>query len=117
MVTETTQTNGVTQPMNLVAALNLLQTTDECLRYFDSTTNTDFYVTRDVVSRVVRKNGKRVKETVVSWSGSNKYGEQHTFNIADFENVNWYLMDFDENGNPVWESPNIRKDTSEVTGD
>lgn len=101
-----TQTvDKIKQPMDLAAALNLLKTTDECLRYFDETTNSDFYVTRDVVSRVVRKNGKRVKETVVAWTGSNKYGEQHSFNIADFENVNWYLMDFDEDGNPIWEVP------------
>lgn len=114
--TETTQVTEVTQPMNLEAAMNLLRTTDECLRYHDGGDGSkDFYITRDTVTRIVRKNGKRVKEIIENWIAFNIYNNaHHDINIADLGGVNWYLMDFDEDGNPVWDLP-PKNNTEEET--
>lgn len=104
----------IIEPMNLEAAMNLLRTTDECLRCYDAEKNVDFYVTKDVVNRRVFKNGKRVNVAVEKWTGFDKYGEQHNISISDLGSTIWYLMNFDEEGNPIWTAPITSDESSEV---
>lgn len=93
--------NKVTEPFNLETALRYMRQNKEFIRC--QTSDQDFYMYLDEVKRPVIKDGKRELITTETVLAFNQWGSLAvTLNISDLFNDCYYLMRFDEEGNPIW---------------
>lgn len=98
----------ITEPFDLATALKYMKENGEFIRC--KTANVDFYMYRDVQKRPGIVNGKRQfvdVETV--WAFNQWGGTTTTINVADLFHEQFYIMQFDENGNPDWSEPTAKE--------
>lgn len=94
----------VTQPFDLATALAYMKENGEYIRCKNA--QIDFYMHRVVQRRPAYVNGRRqfveveTVQAITQWGGV-----AATINIADLFNEDFYIMKFDENGNPDWSEP------------
>ena len=99
----------ITEPFDLATALVYMKENGEFIRCKSATQ--DFYMYRDVQKRPAVVNGRRQFvdiETV--WAFNQWGGTAATINIADLFNEEFYIMQFNENGNPDWTDPTLPKE-------
>lgn len=102
----------VTEPFDLATALKYMKENGEFIRCKNAVN--DFYMHRDVQRRPVITNGRRtLKEVETIWAFNQWGGAIVTLNIADLFNLEYYIMTFDENGNPDWSEPGIPTEIQE----
>ncbi|NQP58277.1 hypothetical protein HO913_02940 [Streptococcus suis] len=110
-MTETTNNtlldlSTITEPFDLATALVYMKENGEFIRCKSATQ--DFYMYRDVQKLPAVVNGRRQFvdiETV--WAFNQWGGTTTTINVADLFNEEFYVMKFDENGNPDWSDPTV----------
>lgn len=94
----------VTQPFDLATALKYMKENGEFIRCKNA--QMDCYMYRDVQRRPAIVGGRRqfveveTVQAITQWGGT-----ATTINIADLFNEDFYIMKFDENGNPDWSEP------------
>lgn len=96
----------ITEPFDLATALVYMKENGEFIRCKSATQ--DFYMYRDVQKRPAVVDGRRQFvdiETV--WAFNQWGGTTTTINVADLFNEEFYIMQFDENGNPDWSDPTV----------
>ncbi|HFI0113207.1 TPA: hypothetical protein ACGO7C_000299 [Streptococcus suis] len=93
-----------TQPFDLATALTYMKEHGEFIRCKSATQ--DFYMYRDVQKRPAIVNGRRKFVDVETIWAFNQWGSTTTtINIADMLNEEYWIMKFDEHGNPDWTEP------------
>ncbi|HEM5269880.1 TPA: hypothetical protein U1351_001524 [Streptococcus suis] len=93
-----------TQPFDLATALTYMKEHGEFIRC--KSANQDFYMYRDVQKRPAIVNGRRKFVDVETiWAFNQWGGTAVTINIADMLNEEYWIMKFDEHGNPDWSDP------------
>ncbi|HEM4919342.1 TPA: hypothetical protein U1153_001148 [Streptococcus suis] len=98
-----------TQPFDLATALVYMKEHGEFIRC--KSANQDFYMYRDVQKRPAIVNGRRKFVDVETILAFNQWGgTAATINIADMLNEEYWIMKFDENGNPDWTDPTLPKE-------
>ncbi|HFI0461415.1 TPA: hypothetical protein ACGO2S_000247 [Streptococcus suis] len=108
-MTETTNNtlldlSTITEPFDLATALQYMKEHGEFIRC--KSANQDFYMYRDVQKRPAIVNGRRKFVDVETiWVFNQWGGTAVTINIADMLNEEYWIMKFDENGNPDWTDP------------
>ena len=113
-MTETTNNtlldlSTITEPFDLATALVYMKENGEFIRCKSETQ--DFYMYRDVQKRPAVVDGRRQFVDVESVWAYNKWGGISTsINVADLFNLEYYIMRFDENGNPDWTDPTLPKE-------
>lgn len=108
-MTETTLLNleETTQPFDLATALTYMKENGEFIRC--KNTQNDFYMYRDVQKRPVIIDGRRqFKDVETIWAFTQWGGAVASINIADMLNEEFWIMKFDENGNPDWSEPETK---------
>ena len=96
----------ITEPFDLATALVYMKENGEFIRCKSETQ--DFYMYRDVQRRPTVVNGQRQYVDVESvWAYNQWGGTTTTINVADLFNLEYYIMTFDENGNPDWTEPHL----------
>lgn len=107
-MTETTNNtlldlSTITEPFDLATALVYMKENGEFIRCKSATQ--DFYMYRDVQKRPAVVDGRRQYVDVESvWA----YTQCSTsINVADLFKADFYIMKFDENGNPDWSDPTV----------
>ncbi|HEM3893457.1 TPA: hypothetical protein U1V04_001070 [Streptococcus suis] len=113
-MTETTNNtlldlSTITEPFDLATALVYMKENGEFIRCKSATQ--DFYMCRDVQKRPAIVNGRRkFVEVETVWAFNQWGGTTTTINVADLFNEEFYIMQFDENGNPDWTDPTLPKE-------
>ncbi|WP_105157143.1 hypothetical protein [Streptococcus suis] len=108
-MTETTNNtlldlSTITEPFDLATALVYMKEHGEFIRCKSATQ--DFYMYRDVQKRPAIVNGRRKFVDVETiWAFNQWGGTAATINIADMLNEEYWIMKFDEHGNPDWSDP------------
>ena len=96
----------ITEPFDLATALVYMKENGEFIRCKSETQ--DFYMYRDVQKRPAVVDGRRQYVDVDSVWAYNQWGGISTsINIADLFKKDFYVMKFDENGNPDWSQPAV----------
>ena len=96
----------ITEPFDLATALVYMKEHGEFIRCKSEAH--DFYMYRDVQKRPTIVNGRRQFVDVESVWAYNQWGGISTsINIADMFKNDFYIMKFDENGNPDWSQPTV----------
>lgn len=104
------------QPFDLATALTYMKENGEFIRCKSATQ--DFYMYIDVQKRPAVVNGRRKFITVETISVFNQWGSITTsVNITDMLNEEYWIMQFDENGNPDWSDPNVMEATGQTEGE
>lgn len=99
----------ITQPFDLATALKYMKENGEFIRCKNA--QTDFYMYRDVQKRPALVKGRRqFVEVETVWAFNQWGGTTTTINVADLFNEEFYVMKFDENGNPDWSEPDVTKE-------
>ncbi|GGE26829.1 hypothetical protein [Streptococcus himalayensis] len=99
----------VTEPFNLETALSYMRKNGEFIRC--KTLEQDFYMYLEEVRRPVLKNGKRQLVTTEMVWAFNQWGSTAlTLNLSDLFQDCFYLMRFDEFGNPDWSDPSLEEE-------
>ena len=96
----------VTEPFDLATALVYMKENGEFIRCKNATQ--DFYMYRDVQKRPSVVNGRRQfvdVETVLAYTQWG--GISTSINIADLFKKDFYVMKFDEDGNPDWSEQTV----------
>ncbi|HEM6081653.1 TPA: hypothetical protein U2B95_000064 [Streptococcus suis] len=94
----------ITEPFDLATALQYMKENGEFIRCKNATN--DFYMYRDVQRRPGIVNGRRqFVEVETVWAFNQWGGTTTTINVADLFNEEFFIMQFDENGNPDWKDP------------
>lgn len=102
----------VTQPFDLATALQYMTENGEFIRC--KTADQDFYMYRDVQQRPVIVNGRRqLIEVETVWSYHQWGGVASSINVSDLFNKQFYIMGFDETGQPDWSDPMIEEKKEE----
>lgn len=102
----------VTEPFNLETALSYMRKNGEFIRC--KTSEQDFYMYLEEVHRPAIKNGKRqLVTTEIVWAFNQWGSTTLTLNLSDLFHECYYLMRFDENGEPDWSAPRTSKGESE----
>lgn len=97
----------ITEPFDLATALKYMKENGEFIRCKNAVN--DFYMYRDVQKRPVIVNGRRqFKDVETVWAFNQWGGTATTINVADLFNLEYYIMTFDENGNPDWTDPTVK---------
>ncbi|MGQ7338045.1 hypothetical protein ACTGYP_09075 [Streptococcus suis] len=113
-MTETTNNtlldlSTITEPFDFATALVYMKEHGEFVRC--KSANQDFYMYRDVQKRPTIVNGRRqFVEVETVWAFNQWGGTTTTINVADLFNEEFYIMQFDENGNPDWTDPTLPKE-------
>ncbi|CQR24986.1 hypothetical protein BN1356_01329 [Streptococcus varani] len=95
----------IKEPFDLETALSYMRKNGEFIRC--KTSEQDFYMYVEEVRRPAIKNGKRQLITMETVWAFNQWGSTTlTLNITDLFSHCFYLMRFDEEGNPDWSDPN-----------
>lgn len=95
---------NITEPFDLATALKYMKDNGEFIRCKNATN--DFYMYRDVQKRPVVINGRRqFKDVETVWAFNQWGGTTTTINVTDLFNEEFYIMKFDEVGNPDWTEP------------
>lgn len=103
----------VNEPFDLATALSYMKKNGEFIRC--QTPEQDFYMYLEEVRRPAIKDGKRQLVTTEKVWAFNQWGSTVlTLNLSDLFHDCYYLMRFDETGNPDWSDP-ISLIESEVT--
>ena len=98
-----------TEPFDLATALKYMKENGEFIRCKNATN--DFYMYRDVQKRPAVVNGRRQFVDVESvWAYTQWGGVSTSINISDLFKKDFYVMKFDENGNPDWTDPAVSSD-------
>ena len=96
----------ITEPFDLATALVYMKDHGEFIRCKSATQG--FYMYRDVQKRPAVVNGKRQFVDVESvWAYNHWGGISTSINVADLFKTDYYIMKFDENGNPDWSEPTV----------
>lgn len=96
----------ITEPFDLATALGYMKENGEFIRCKSEAH--DFYMYRDVQRRPAVVNGQRQYVDVESVSAYTQWGGISTsINISDLFKDNFYVMKFDEIGNPDWSEPTV----------
>ena len=99
----------ITEPFDLATALQYMKENGEFIRCKSETQ--DFYMYHDVQKRPTVVNGRRKFVDVESVLAYNQWGGiSISINIADMFKKDFYVMKFDENGNPDWTDPTLPKE-------
>ncbi|HEM5984288.1 TPA: hypothetical protein U2B44_000691 [Streptococcus suis] len=94
----------ITEPFDLATALQYMKEHGEFIRCKSATQ--DFYMYRDVQKRPAIVNGRRKFVDVETIWALNQWGSTTTtIDIADMLNEEYWIMKFDEHGNPDWSDP------------
>ena len=110
-MTETTNNtlldlSTITEPFDLETALGYMKENGEFIRCKSDTQ--DFYMYRDVQKRPTVVNGQRQFVDVESvWAFNQWGGTTTTINVSELFNEDYYIMKFDEIGNPDWSEPTV----------
>ncbi|WP_369351045.1 hypothetical protein AB6M97_02085 [Streptococcus hillyeri] len=97
----------ITEPFDLATALQYMKENGEFIRCKNA--NNDFYMYRDVQKRPAVVKGKRqLVEVETVWAFNPWGGTTTTINVAGLFNEEFYIMKFDENGNPDWTDPTVK---------
>ena len=95
----------VVQPFNLSQALKYMNENGEFIRCKNDTQ--DFYMYLDVQKRPAIVNGKRqFVEIETVWAFNQWGGTPTTIGISDLFKNEFYIMSFNDQGEPVWTDPN-----------
>lgn len=95
---------NITEPFDLATALKYMKENGEFIRCKNDVN--DFYMYRDVQKRPVIVNGRRqFKDVETVWTFNQWGGTTTTINVTDLFNEEFYIMKFDEAGNPDWTEP------------
>lgn len=96
----------ITEPFDLATALVYMKENGEFIRCKSETQ--DFYMYRDVQRRPAVVDGRRQYVDVESvWAYNQWGGTTTTINVSDLFKEDYYIMKFDENGNPDWSEPTV----------
>ncbi|MBF0778704.1 hypothetical protein [Streptococcus cuniculi] len=96
--------DNVTEPFDLECALSYMRKNGEFIRC--KTAEQDFYMYLEEIKRPAIKNGKRQLVTTETVWAFNQWGSTTlTLNISELFQDCFYLMRFDENGQPDWSDP------------
>jgi raw score 30.78 len=96
----------ITEPFDLATALRYMKENGEFIRCKNA--SNDFYMYRDVQKRPVIVNGRRqFKDVEIVWAFNQWGGTTTTINVTDLFNQEFYIMKFDEEGNPDWTDPTV----------
>lgn len=99
----------VKQPFNLGTALHYMKENGEFIRCKND--QNDFYMYRDAQKRPVIVDGHRqFLEVETVWAFNQWGGTTTTLNVADLFQENFYIMAFDDQGNPDWSDPVLMED-------
>ena len=102
--TELINVDEITQPFDLAQALTYMKENGEYVRYIAG--NYDLYMHIEHERKPVVINGKRQFKEFSKVVGISKFGGSIlSLPIADFVDAKCYIMQFDEDGNPIWDLP------------
>lgn len=105
----------VTEPFSLETALSYMRKNGEFIRC--KTFELDFYMYLEEVHRPAIKDGKRQLVTTETVWAFNQWGSTAlTLNLSDLFHDCYYLMRFDEKGEPDWSDPRVSRGESEREG-
>lgn len=94
----------VTEPFDLATALKYMKENGEFIRCKNA--QHDFYMYRDVQKRPTIVKGRRKFIDVETVWAFNQWGSTITaLNVSELFNQDFYIMKFDEEGNPDWSEP------------
>ncbi|WP_449457940.1 hypothetical protein [Streptococcus suis] len=94
----------VTEPFDLETALSYMRKNGEFIRC--QTAEQDFYMYLEESRRPAVKNGKRQLVTTETVWAFNQWGSLTlTLNLSDLFQKTYYIMRFDDTGNPDWSDP------------
>ena len=101
----------ITEPFDLVAALTYMRENGEFIRC--KSEGEDFYMYREVQKRPVIKEGRRQLMEVETVGALTQWGATvPTMNLSELFHKNFYIMQFDEKGNPDWSEPHRKENAS-----
>ena len=99
----------ITEPFDLATALQYMKENGEFIRCKNAIN--DFYMYRDVQRRPGIVNGRRQFVEIETVLAYNQWGGISTsIDIADLFKKDFFVMKFDENGNPDWTDPTLPKE-------
>lgn len=101
----------ITEPFDLAAALTYMRENGEFIRC--KSEGEDFYMYREVQNRPVIKGGRRQFIEVETVGALTQWGATvPTMNLSELFHKNFYIMQFDEKGNPDWSEPHRKENES-----
>lgn len=96
--------NTITQPFDLATAIAYMREHGEVIR--GQTGGQNFYMSLDVQRRPVFVKGKRVFKDIETITGVYQWGGAvTTLPLTDLFGDRYHIMNFDENGQPIWDEP------------
>ncbi|KXU09428.1 hypothetical protein Javan226_0046 [Streptococcus phage Javan226] len=103
-MTELLDTTQITQPFDLLTAVKYMRENGEYIRYRSN--GYDFYMYISKEQKPVVVSGKRQLKEFEKIYGVSQYGGSITnIPLADLLDAKCYIMQFDENGDPIWSEP------------
>lgn len=94
----------IVQPFDLSTALTYMRDNGEVIR--GQTGGQDFYFFLDVQRRPVLVNGRRIFRTIESITGVYRWGGNLiALPLSELTGDHYYIMNFDEIGQPIWDEP------------
>lgn len=103
-MTELLDTTKITQPFDLPTAVKYMHENGEYIRYRSN--GYDFYMYISKEQKPVVFNGRRQLKDFEKIYGVSQYGASITnILLADLLDAKCYIMQFDENGEPIWSEP------------
>lgn len=102
--TELINVDKITQPFGLAQALTYMIENGEYIRHRSN--GYDFYMYISKEQKPVVVDGKRQLKEFEKIYGISEYGSSITnIPLADLLDAKCYIMQFDENGEPIWTEP------------
>lgn len=102
--TELINVDEITQPFDLAQALTYMKENGEYVRYIAG--NYDLYMHIEHERKPVVINGKRQFKEFSKVVGISKFsGSILSLPLDGFADAKCYIMQFDEDGNPIWDLP------------
>lgn len=103
-MTELLDTTQITQPFDLPTAVKYMRENGEYIRYRSN--GYDFYMYISKEQKPVVIDGKRQLKEFEKIYGISQYGGSITsIPVSDLLDAKCYVMQFDEDGNPIWNEP------------
>lgn len=103
-MTELLDTTQITQPFDLPTAVKYMRENGEYIRYRSN--GYDFYMYISKEQKPVVIDGKRQLKEFEKIYGISQYGGSITsIPVSDLLDAKCYIMQFDEDGNPIWGLP------------
>ena len=108
-MTELLNVDTIAEPFDLQTALRYMDENSEFIRFKNDVE--DYYIYKETQKRPAVVGGKRkLVEVPLVWAFDRYNNSITTFKFTNMFDKNFYIMKFDEAGEPIWDDPTKKKE-------